>query len=1282
MDIFRPPPEMDFASGNVAETWRKWIQKFENYMIASEKNTKPDVSKIAIFLNLLGDEGFEIYNTFKFTKEVEYTKVIEKFTEYCTPRKNVVFERYKFFSCSQQEGQSVDNYTTQLKTLASTCEFEGQEDSLIRDRIVLGLRDNNLQERLLREPDLSLQKAVEFVRAAEISKQQFQHILEPASTTVDALKQQRKGRFQKRPTYNNFQCKRCGTTHQQAECPAYGKTCLKCNKRNHFAALCTSRTEINEVELEDSRGLYVDSVSVKCVNSMENVWLKKVKIEDTEIEFKLDTGAETNVLPLSQYNDMCLATKKLSKTNVTLLSYGNFKLKPEGELVLKCSANNCIDIPLKFIVVDVLSKPILGLKACQMLKLIKRIDEVNLMSKEAVINNNSEIFMGLGKFPGNPYHIELKPEVKPVIDPPRRVPLALNQRLRETLNNLESQGVIEKVNKPTDWVNSLVIVEKPNGSLRICLDPRNLNKAIKREHHIIPTAEELISRLEGKQVFSVLDLKDGFWQVPLDEQSADLCTFNTPFGRYKFLRMPFGIASAPEVFQKRNLNLFDDIENVEVYFDDVIVTGRNEQEHDLTLAKVLDRAKENNVKFNPEKFQFKVPEVKYVGQIISKEGIKADPQHIKAITDMEAPTDKGGVRRFLGMVNYVSKFIPNVSTITSPLRNLLKDKVDFNWFAEHENAFKQIKSLLSSSTVLKVFNSSKEAIIQCDSSKDGLGACLIQEGHPVSYASRSLTETEQNYAQIEKEMLAMVFAVQKYHNFVYGKKFLIQTDHKPLTNIVTKPLCNISTRLQRMLLKLLKYQYDVEYIKGSEMYLADTLSRAYIKDDVTDDPEMLNVIHVITKSLPLSERRVSQFVRETQKDSEMTKAIEYCKKGWPGSRSNMSFDLKQYYKVRENLYVNEGLFFFNNKLVVPKSLRQEMLELIHESHFGMVKCKARAREILYWPGMSKDIELLVGRCEVCEKFSKQNAKEPLLPHEPPNRPFEQVGADIMEFGHKYYLVVVDYYSKWIEVSLVANKTAMEVIGKLKCIFARYGVPKYLICDNNPFNSFKVRKFAKDWDFEHKFSSPRFPQSNGMAERAVGIVKNILRKTNDINVGLMEYRNTPLSDLNLSPAQLMFNRRLKTKLPMTDKLLKTQINKNVKPQLVARQNKQKYYHDRYAHSLPELNSGDNIVMLNFKTGQWEKGKVLYKHKLPRSYIVIDSRGKTLRRNRKHLKKSNNCYEQMNVYDGINVMNNDLSEKEGVNDSNAQHVSNQPPPHTVTKRGRVIKPPSKFKDYYLN
>lgn len=271
------------------------------------------------------------------------------------------------------------------------------------------------------------------------------------------------------------------------------------------------------------------------------------------------------------------------------------------------------------------------------------------------------------------------------------------------------------------------MVEKSNGKLRICLDPRQLNKAIKREHHIIPSSDEIISRLAERKVFSVLHLKEGFWQIPLEEQSSDLCTFNSPFGRYKFHRLPFGIISAPEVFQKRNQKLFGDIPGVEIYFDGLIIAGVTREDNDKSLHQVLERARAHNVKFNSEKYQFRVNQVKYMGFIISDKGIKADPSNVRAITELEKPVNKSDVRRFLGMVNFLSKFIPNVSQITAPLRELLKNSVDFVWAWEHDQAFEKIKHLISSAPVLRVFNSSKDITMQCDSSKDGLGVCLLQE---------------------------------------------------------------------------------------------------------------------------------------------------------------------------------------------------------------------------------------------------------------------------------------------------------------------------------------------------------------------------------------------------------------------------------------------------------------------------------------------------------------------------------------------------------------------------
>ncbi|GFS50338.1 hypothetical protein TNCV_1638371 [Trichonephila clavipes] len=279
-----------------------------------------------------------------------------------------------------------------------------------------------------------------------------------------------------------------------------------------------------------------------------------------------------------------------------------------------------------------------------------------------------------------------------VIHPLRRVPLALKPKLKSTLDRLEKEGMVSKVNKPTDWVQSLVIVEKPNGNLRLCLDPRDLNKVIKRENYQIPCTDDIISSLEGKKIFSVVDLKNGFWHIPLDEVSSEICTFNTPFGRYKSNKMPFGIVFAPKVFLKKNQKLLGDIEGVEIYFDDIIVTECDEDSHDAIMSRVLERAKLLNIKFNPDKLQYRVSEVKYAGQIISKSGIKPDPDHIKAIVEMPTPKSKTEVRRLLDMMNFLSKSIPNVSKITAPLREIIHENEEFNWGKTKNCPLKTLKN--------------------------------------------------------------------------------------------------------------------------------------------------------------------------------------------------------------------------------------------------------------------------------------------------------------------------------------------------------------------------------------------------------------------------------------------------------------------------------------------------------------------------------------------------------------------------------------------------------------
>jgi hypothetical protein len=289
----------------------------------------------------------------------------------------------------------------------------------------------------------------------------------------------------------------------------------------------------------------------------------------------------------------------------------------------------------------------------------------------------------------------------------------------------------------------------------------------------------------------------------------------------------------------------------------LIIATQDETKHDDTLHQVLERARERNIRSSPSKLQLKIPEVKYLGHIVSHEGIHPSPDRVEAIVKMPKPEDHGGVQRLLGMIKYLAEFIPHESDITAPLRELLKKETQWTWTHEHDNALQEIKETLTADLVLTFYDVHKETVIQADASQTGLGACLLQGGRPVAYASRALTQTEQMYAQIEKEMLSIVFVCRKFHPFIYGKTVRVQTDHKPLEIISRKPLCKAPPRLQRMLLQVQRYDLTVEYIPGKNMLVVDALSRAHLNvpDDadvnLQDDVEVM--VHSFTDALPVGQ---------------------------------------------------------------------------------------------------------------------------------------------------------------------------------------------------------------------------------------------------------------------------------------------------------------------------------------------------------------------------------------------------------------------------------------------
>ena len=398
---------------------------------------------------------------------------------------------------------------------------------------------------------------------------------------------------------------------------------------------------------------------------------------------------------------------------------------------------------------------ILGLQTCVEMNLVQRLDAINNNDTD-FLDFCSDVFKGLGCINNTKYHIKVDKTYQPVVHPPRQVPVTLQPKIRAELTRMEELEVIEKVEEPTDWVNSVVTIVKPNGSLRICIDLRDLNKAIKCEPYPMSTIEEIVTRMLNAKVFSVLDASSGFWQVILDSSSAKMCTFNTAFGRYMFKRLPFGLLSSQDIFQRIMSDMFRDIDEVEVV-DDLLIWRETDEQHDKRLQNFLERVRQRNLKLNKSKCQLKLNEISCIGHILSKDGLKPDPKKTRTVIDMPFPENREALQRFLDMLTYLGKFIPNLSHVASPLHALLEKDVEWWWQAEQKKSLTLLKELITKAPVLKYFNPKRPVKLFVDASSKGLGAVLLQDNHPIAYASKALTTCQQNYAQIEKEMLAIVF---------------------------------------------------------------------------------------------------------------------------------------------------------------------------------------------------------------------------------------------------------------------------------------------------------------------------------------------------------------------------------------------------------------------------------------------------------------------------------------------------------------------------------------------
>ena len=483
-----------------------------------------------------------------------------------------------------------------------------------------------------------------------------------------------------------------------------------------------------------------------------------------------------------------------------------------------------------------------------------------------------------------------------------------------------------------------------------------------------------------------------------------------------------------------------------------------------------------------------------------------------------------------------------------------------------------------------------------------------------------------------------------------------------------------------MLLQIQPYNIRIIYTPGKDVVVADAFSRAVSgsqEDDlITQEIELY--VHAFEKYLLISDKKKEIFKEQTKNDPSLTIVRKYVSQGWPASKSQVPEEGRPYWNVRDEISEFKGLLLKSEQIIVPRNMRREMLDIIHEGHLGIEKSKSRARKILFWPQMTQHIEDKVRKCAICTIYSRRNLKEPMIPHEIPTKPWEKVGVDVMHFNNKDYVVVVDYFSKFPEMMLIIDKTAKVLADSLKAIFARYGIPKVIMSDNMPFNSKHFRKFASEWDIELITSSPTYAQSNGMVERTIQTIKNLLRKSyhenKDPYISLLNYRTTPITGLEVSPAELLMGREIRTKTPVFIGKKKDQDYDLIHKKLWENQQRQKFYYDRGTKPLQALSFGDKVYLRTGKT--WRKEAVIRgQADAPRSYFVDDGIN-IVRRNRIEVKPAPKSEMQM---DFTRRMNDKSVSKKLVkisNNNDEEKITTNQQENYVTRSGRISKAPIRF------
>lgn len=995
-----------------------------------------------------------------------------------------------------------------------------------------------------------------------------------------------------------------------------------------------------------------------------------------------DTGADITVIGLQHLRNLSISTRKLhASPQTTTLTADGSEMTPALGTFTATLALGTRSCSAQIRVHKDIQTPLLSFSHCQALAIIpkefpKPILEVKHVKKcvelpfsastppsdvkEYFFKEFKDVLVAkaalqstpLKPMVGSPMRIHLKHDAVPfAIHTPRQIPLAFRDHVKDELESMVSQGIIRPAgDEPSEWCHPLVAVAKPNGGVRITTDLSKLNAQVARPPHPSPTPFDAVRSVPtSARYFTTMDALCGYWQIELAEEDRHLTTFITPHGRFQYCRGPMGFAATGDAYCLRGDIALQGVKNCVKVVDDILLYDADYTTHLTRIHQVLTRCREFGITINKDKFEVAAPKVDFCGFTLSMAGIAADQDKVIAIRDFPTPANLTDLRSFMGLVNQLAEFTPEISAAAQPLRPLMSPKRQFLWTPDHDEAFRRVKAALIDPPVLASFDPTLPTILQTDASRlNGIGFALLQDHGSgrlrlIQCGSRFLTEAETRYATIELELLAAVWAMFKCKFYLMGlQNFTLMTDHRPLVPILNSYTLDAveNPRLQRLKEKVSPYIFTAVWRAGKNLRIPDALSRAPVSYPAPEDYTLctdsiaslhtIATVRAVTESHEDDDRTLEELRDSARTDPDYVKLHHCVTSGFPSDRYALPRPLLPYWKIRDNLHADGDLVLYGMRIVVPNALRRRILARLHDSHRGVEATKRRAGQTVFWPGINSDIANTVQSCEPCQYLQPSQQKEPILSDDHPTRPFESVSADFFSVAGKSFLVIADRLSGWpVVVPCRGDTTSSNTIRMFCNYFREVGVPLRLRTDGGPqFTSQEFRSFAARWGVRHIVTSPHYPQSNGHAEAAVKAIKHLILKVapsgnidcEEFDRGLLELRNTP-NFTGRSPAQVLYGHPLRSCVPAHPDAFSTEWQTKAEEcdrRAAAQAKDAAARYDSQARELSRLYVGQHVRLQDPKTHRWDKVGVVMRVGKARTYDIRTASGRVLQRNRHFLR----------------------------------------------------------------